>query len=880
MSTLTSLLVRDRVVPVRRIEEAIERQVVSGLSLPTVLAELQVAPENVLAAYVAASLDMPPLPRQALEAPPRELLDRLPPERAAAWRAVPVARLEDGVAVAMDHNPPPEDLAALAEALGEPVVAFFVLEPRLEEALHRCYGVEISRKMARIAKRLDARPSGEIPEVAPPEATRLDLRRRRRLSLPGRSPRTDPNERLLGTSGTQRFGTLPDGEPPPTPAEEHGAETRRERDPTPSPNPSLPTPRPPATRPEPLHVVEALEHLERAREREQVVDVLWQVAASCLRRMALFTVRGPHGVLHRAWPGGDLPVGATIPLRGALHTARASGAPVLLERAGPEDAALLSSFGERIEAPLLVVPVTLQGRAVLLLGGDREGERFGLPDVAELLAVVPAVAEAFGRIIRARKLQAFQPPASLQRSGALGPRRPQLPARDTARRANPWRPPHRLVTARRATVLGMPPVRTERASSHPPPSQSEHEPPPSDPPPQRERDAPRPASFDRLGVPRTPPPPPLPREVEPGVGFYATRPARSDSLPPPRRASRPPSRAPSPSHEADAGARPGLRPSAPTRSPTPGQATPRNLRDEGRRVIVQMDARIPALVQELLHSAPDEQHPALDRLLALGEAALPALIEAFPGPLWFDRRHPHRRSPRGEDVSPIARALVAFGRRSVPYLPSLLAAPSPDRRYYALLVARQLADRRLVQPVGRCLFDEDAGVRAMAAEVLRSLQRYHEEMESLLDSLRHSASDRRRDTEERTHALRALGALRDPHALHVALEALESRDERVAQAAHDALVTLTRQDFGRSHRRWKAWVERNRSRHRIEWLIDALTHSDERLRTAAGRELGETTHQFFGFHPGLPKRDREVCQRKYRIWWDREGRQRFLARTP
>ena len=92
MSTLTSLLVRDRVVPVRRIEEAIERQVVSGLSLPTVLAELQVAPENVLAAYVAASLDMPPLPRQALEAPPRELLDRLPPERAAAWRAVPFAR--------------------------------------------------------------------------------------------------------------------------------------------------------------------------------------------------------------------------------------------------------------------------------------------------------------------------------------------------------------------------------------------------------------------------------------------------------------------------------------------------------------------------------------------------------------------------------------------------------------------------------------------------------------------------------------------------------------------------------------------------------------------------------------------------------------------
>ncbi len=860
MSTLASLLVRDRVVPVRRIEEAIERQVVSGLSLATVLAESQAAPENVLAAYVAAVLELPPLPRQALASPPGEVLQLLTAEQVATFRIVPVARLQEGLAVAVDRAPTPEETQRWADALGEPPIPCLVLEPRLAEAMERLYGVEAPRKLARIARRLDGAPSGEIPEVAPPEATRLDLRRRRRISLPGRSGRPSLEPEPPPTSGsTQRFGSLPEepadrapAPPPPSPPSEPA---------------SADAPQPAA--PRPLPVAEALERLEHASAREDVVETLWRVAAGVLRRMALFTVRGPHGVVRRVWPGSALPQDATVPLRGALEAARASGAPVLRPRPEPEDAVLLAALGERLDAPILVVPISLRGRTVLLLGGDREGERFGLPDTAELLAIVPRVAEAFERLIRARKLRAFQSPSSVRREAALGTRRPILPDKEPSpARSGPWRPPHRLVIPRRATVLGMSPAPAERPSSQPPP-RAEPPPPSAGPADPSEHTASRPASFDRLGVPRTPPPPPLPRQVDPGVGLYSVRAARSDSLPPPRpsHTSRPPGPRSAP-------------PTSPVHTPHEQPSTPpRSLRDEGRRVIVDMGMHIPALVEDLLRSAPDEQHPALQRLTEMGEAALPALVEAFPGPLWFDRRHPHRRTPRSEDISPIARALVAFGRRAVPYLLGLLAAPSADHRYYALLVARDLPDRRLVEPMGRLLLDEDAGIRALAAETLHRLVRYQEEMERVLVSLRRLASDRRRDVQERVLALRALGALRDTGAMEALLEAIESRDEQVAQAAQDALVSLTRQDFGRSARRWRAWVERNRTRHRIEWLIDALTHPEEALRREAGRELGRLTRQYLGFHPALPKRDREVCQRKYRSWWEREGRHRFLS-TP
>ena len=59
---------------------------------------------------------------------------------------------------------------------------------------------------------------------------------------------------------------------------------------------------------------------------------------------------------------------------------------------------------------------------------------------------------------------------------------------------------------------------------------------------------------------------------------------------------------------------------------------------------------------------------------------------------------------------------------------------------------------------------------------------------------------------------------------------------------------------------------------RVEWLIEALLHAEESVRTLAGEELKLLTQQYFGYHPALPRKDRELAQRKYREWWELEGR--------
>jgi hypothetical protein len=120
-------------------------------------------------------------------------------------------------------------------------------------------------------------------------------------------------------------------------------------------------------------------------------------------------------------------------------------------------------------------------------------------------------------------------------------------------------------------------------------------------------------------------------------------------------------------------------------------------------VIVDVGDEVEQLVAALRDAGPEDEMVILP-LLAVGEAALPALAREFPGRLWFDRNEPHARIPAGRDVSPIARTFVAFGQRSVPYLIPLLDDGDADTRYYATVLASEFVHPDLVQPIGRRLF--------------------------------------------------------------------------------------------------------------------------------------------------------------------------------
>src|SRR5829696_3278129 len=90
-SRLSSLLVRDGLVGVKRMEKAFQRQVIYGGSLDTILLEMNLVPEDRLTQYLALASGLPPAARDEaaeIEAGAIALLDK---ELALQFRAVPLA---------------------------------------------------------------------------------------------------------------------------------------------------------------------------------------------------------------------------------------------------------------------------------------------------------------------------------------------------------------------------------------------------------------------------------------------------------------------------------------------------------------------------------------------------------------------------------------------------------------------------------------------------------------------------------------------------------------------------------------------------------------------------------------------------------------------
>ena len=291
-------------------------------------------------------------------------------------------------------------------------------------------------------------------------------------------------------------------------------------------------------------------------------------------------------------------------------------------------------------------------------------------------------------------------------------------------------------------------------------------------------------------------------------------------------------------------------------------------------VIVDMGEDVERIIDELWGLSPDDDTMSILPILGVGEAALPVLVQAFPGPLWFDRGQPYVKLPAGRDISPVARAFVAFGDRSVSYVATLIDHRNPNIRYYATLLSSEFVHRKLVAPVGRRLFEDDVQTRTVAFRSLAGLRGCGREFQELLGELR-SAARVPSDLRTQLIAIDALGRLRDVDSITMLTPLLNAEDEEVVTTTHASLVRLCCQDFGASRNKWDGWYAAHAGQHRIEWLIDALVHSDARLRRRAGDELKHMTQVYLGFHPGLSPHDLEVAQTKYQRWWSTEGSRIF-----
>jgi HEAT repeat protein len=228
-------------------------------------------------------------------------------------------------------------------------------------------------------------------------------------------------------------------------------------------------------------------------------------------------------------------------------------------------------------------------------------------------------------------------------------------------------------------------------------------------------------------------------------------------------------------------------------------------------------------------------------------------------------------------VSAIARAFIAFGARSIPYVELLLDDPSADSRFFGVLVAGEIAHASLAAALVPRTLDEDEGVRTAALSVLPALREHRRDWDAALIDLRVTAKRLTRDAVRRRRALEALGQLREPTALPIFIDALDDSDWPIAEAAHRALIGLVGVDLGTSAADWSAWVSTHGAKHRVEWLIDALMGAEPTLRADASEALKALTQQYLGYRPDAPASERERVRQKYLAWWEHEGRARFFA---
>jgi hypothetical protein len=306
----------------------------------------------------------------------------------------------------------------------------------------------------------------------------------------------------------------------------------------------------------------------------------------------------------------------------------------------------------------------------------------------------------------------------------------------------------------------------------------------------------------------------------------------------------------------------------------PAHRPPSSRSDHSRvlpSVIVDVASEYVTLVERVL-AGPDEE--AETDLLRAGGYAMPAIMARFPGPITMEEeRLVSGILPRVAECGPIIRLIASQRRTALPFVLSHVESQDPERRFWATYLLTELVYPDAIEPVVARVFDEDPKVRRVARAAARALAEAHGL--AVIERLGMIASDPREPASRRLLAIEALGETREPLAIKALLPLLEEEASDITTATRQALVTVARQDFGLDVKRWSAWWEANKKRHRLEWLIDALMHDTRALRAAASEELRLITKEYFAYYDDLPKRERERAQARYREWWENVGRVRF-----
>lgn len=460
---LSSLLVRDGLVGVKRMEKAFQRQVIYGGSLDTILLEMALVTEERLTQYLALASGLPPAAREEAETIEPKALALISPEIAAQFRAVPLTFDSDGEALRVLVCSPLEinELEDLADLLDRPLQPLITPECRWHIAYARAYHVDAPARFTTLARTLagDAtpepvgRPRSVIvddvdatkPMVAPPV-----------VAAPPASPiapiataedRTDkvivdlPLETKRSASATL-VGVEP--------------AAKRTR---PHTDPGIPIPRPPATqrgsldpiatvgRDSPLAIVRARELLATADDRDTVFLTLLRATRARARYAGLLTVQGGAAIgrVALAEIGIDIasitkvliPLDAMSAFRSVVQNQQPHIGPLV----SGDDAidGMAMRFGGTLPPSAMLMPIVLRDRVVAIVVAHRVHSDLRLADVTELLPLASAAADALGRLIVKHKSAGYRAPS--ENSGAVQIEAERIETKKIAKVDAQWRAP-------------------------------------------------------------------------------------------------------------------------------------------------------------------------------------------------------------------------------------------------------------------------------------------------------------------------------------------------------------------------------------------------------------------------------------------------------
>jgi hypothetical protein len=158
-SRLSSLLVRDGLVGVKRMEKAFQRQVIYGGSLDTTLIEMGLVPEERLTQYLALTSGLPPANRAECNVFDALAVQRCGREVAHRYKVVPLT-FDHGSLRVLVYDP--VDMAALEELADEldcAVQPLIVPEYRWHVVFARTFGGQASARFSTLARQAEATPT-------------------------------------------------------------------------------------------------------------------------------------------------------------------------------------------------------------------------------------------------------------------------------------------------------------------------------------------------------------------------------------------------------------------------------------------------------------------------------------------------------------------------------------------------------------------------------------------------------------------------------------------------------------------------------------------------------------------------------------------------